>query len=92
MANLILDFDFLSKQGSHPSLAQWFSYWARSCGGILESDAFLSIVITVQSVEPLGRLTHLPVDILLEPGFAHIVSAQLLLEISQAGLSYILRP
>jgi GTP cyclohydrolase II len=34
----------------------------------------------------------LPVDILLEPGFAHVVSAQLPLEVSQAGRLHVFRP
>jgi len=52
---------------------------------LLKAAHLLPMAITVHSLEPLSSLTHLPVDILLEPGFALVVSAQLPLEGTLCG-------
>ena len=92
VADPMLDLSYPMK-GPFQSPARRVRGWATPCGGAFESGAsFAHGDHGAQLSQPLSSLTHLPVDILLEPGFAHVVSAQLPLEVSQAGRLHVFRP
>ena len=52
----------------------------------------LPMAITVHTDQALSSLTHLPAEIILDPGFGHVVSAPLPLQVSQAGRLHVYRP
>ena len=91
VADPILDLSYPMK-GPFQALRGGSADGQRLAVALLKAAHLLPMAIMVQSIQPLSSLTHLPVDILLEPGFAHVVSAHLPLEVSQAGRLHVFRP
>ncbi len=64
----------------------------RAAVALLKAAHLLPMAITVHTDQALSSLTHLPAEIILDPGFGHVVSAPLPLQVSQAGRLHVYRP
>ena len=91
VADPILDMSYPMK-GPFQAVRDGNARGQRAAVVLLKAAHLLPMAITVHTDQALPSLTHLPAEIILDPGFGHVVSAPLPLQVSQAGRLHVYRP
>ena len=91
VADPILDMSYPMK-GPFQAVRDGHAGGQRMAVALLKAAHLLPMAITVQTDCALNTLTHLPVEIILDVGFEHVVSAPLPLQVSEAGRLHVYRP